>query len=222
MSESTVVMIPEPMPPFGEVHLAAAGFLSRYPGKTRTAYALDLKTYFMWCSARGAEVFAMTRPHLELYVRWMEEDRGYAPATTPRRLSTVVGFYRFAVIDGTYNVVASKSPRMEVFGLEGTLLVNRDDVAAPPVEVYRLDAAPGLAGWIRPQTYEIFPVGTDRFAELQRGALIGVEAFIEHRALMPAVMAGSCRRAACWPAPSARWNPGWTGFQPRRRKSGRW
>ena len=78
----------------------------------------------------------------------------------------------FAVVDGTFNVVASKSPRMEVFGLEGTLLVNRDDVAAPPVEVYRLDAAPGLAGWIRPQTYEIFPVGSDRFAELARGALI--------------------------------------------------
>ena len=78
----------------------------------------------------------------------------------------------FAVVDGTFNVVASKSPRMEVFGLEGTLLVNRDDVASPPVEVYRLDAAPGLAGWITPQTYELFPVGSDRFAELQRGSLI--------------------------------------------------
>jgi site-specific recombinase XerD len=100
MSESTVVMIPEPIPPFAEVHLAAAGFLARYSGKTRVAYALDLKTYFCWCADRGTDVFAMTRPHLELYVRWMEEDRGYAPATTARRLSTVVGFYRFAVIDG--------------------------------------------------------------------------------------------------------------------------
>ncbi len=78
----------------------------------------------------------------------------------------------FAVVDGTFNVVASKSPRMELFGLEGTLLVNRADVAAPPVEVYRLDAAPGLGGWISPQTYEIFPVGSDRFAELARGVLI--------------------------------------------------
>lgn len=78
----------------------------------------------------------------------------------------------FAVVDGTFNVVASRSPRMEVFGLEGTLLVNRDDVTAPPVELYRLDAGPGLAGWISPQTYEIFPVGSDRFAELARGVLI--------------------------------------------------
>jgi predicted dehydrogenase len=78
----------------------------------------------------------------------------------------------YSVVDATFNVVASRSPRMEVYGLEGTLLVNRDDVAAPPVEVYRLNIAPGLDGWINPQTYEIFPTGSDRFAELGRGALI--------------------------------------------------
>ena len=96
------------------------------------------------------------------------------PVTAPDNNLLLLDFGEatYAVIDGTYNVVASRSPRMEVFGLEGTLLVNREDVAAPPVEVYRLDAAPGLAGWISPQTYEIFPVGSDRFAELQRGSLI--------------------------------------------------
>ena len=100
MSQTTTVMIPEPVPPFGAVHLAAAGFLARYSGRTREAYTLDLRTYFAWCSERGTEVFAMTRPHLELYMRWMEEERGYAPATVARRLSTIDGFYEFAVIDG--------------------------------------------------------------------------------------------------------------------------
>ena len=100
MSESATVMIPEPMSLFGPVQLAAAGYLARYSGRTRDAYALDLKAYFAWCGARGTEVFEMTRPHLEVYVRWMEEHRHYAPATTARRLSTVVGYYRFAVIDG--------------------------------------------------------------------------------------------------------------------------
>ena len=96
------------------------------------------------------------------------------PVTAPDNNLLLLDFgdATFAVIDGTFNVVASRSPRMEVFGLEGTILVNRGDVAAPPVEVYRLDAAPGLAGWISPQGYEIFPVGSDRFAELQRGSLI--------------------------------------------------
>jgi predicted dehydrogenase len=78
----------------------------------------------------------------------------------------------FAVVDGTYNVVATRAPRMEVYGLEGTILVNRQDGELPPVDVYRLDAAPGVAGWVTPQTYGIFPTGSDRFVELQRGALI--------------------------------------------------
>lgn len=99
MSESTTVVVPEQLPP-DALHLAAAGYLARYSGRTRDAYALDLRSFFYWCSARGIGVFAMTRPHVELYVRWMEEERGYAPATTARRLSTVAGFYRFAVIDG--------------------------------------------------------------------------------------------------------------------------
>ncbi len=100
MSESGVVVTPEPLPFMDKAHLAAAGFLARYSGRTRDAYALDVRTFFGWCASRGMDVFAMTRPHVELYVRWMEEGHGYAPATTARRLSTVIGFYRFAAIDG--------------------------------------------------------------------------------------------------------------------------
>ena len=75
MSESATVMVPESMPLFGPVQLAAAGFLARYSGRTRNAYALDLKTYFAWCAARGTDVFAMTRPHVEVYVRWRRRRR---------------------------------------------------------------------------------------------------------------------------------------------------
>ena len=38
------------------------------------------------------------RPHLELYLRDLER-RGYAPATISRRLSTVAGLFKYAVID---------------------------------------------------------------------------------------------------------------------------
>jgi hypothetical protein len=61
---------------------------------------------------------------------------------------------------------------LEVYGLEGILLVNRPDEALPPVEVYRLDAAPGAAGWVTPRMYEIFSVGSDRFAQLQHAVQI--------------------------------------------------
>jgi integrase len=55
-------------------------------------------------------VIAAARPHIELWVRWLEEDRHLAPATVARRLSTVIGFYRCLVIDGRLD----KSPAQYV------------------------------------------------------------------------------------------------------------
>ena len=50
MTEATTLVVPEPLPPLDDVHLAAAGFLARYSGRTRDAYALDLRSYFYWCA----------------------------------------------------------------------------------------------------------------------------------------------------------------------------
>ena len=99
MSPMTTVVAPTP-PLFDETRLAVAGFLARYSGPTRKSYATDLRQYFAWCARVGLEVFATKRPHIELWARDME-DRGLARATIGRRLSTIAGFYRFAVIDGT-------------------------------------------------------------------------------------------------------------------------
>jgi predicted dehydrogenase len=81
----------------------------------------------------------------------------------------------FAVVDGTFNVVASKAPQMEIYGLGGTLLVRRPeaDVSAGqlPLEVYRIDAAPGLHGWITPRSVGHLP-REDRTAGLFRAALV--------------------------------------------------
>ncbi len=43
---------------------------------------------------------AARRPHLELYIRWMQEIRCFKPSTVSRRFSVVAGFYRTCVIDG--------------------------------------------------------------------------------------------------------------------------
>jgi len=95
------------------------------------------------------------------------------PVTAPDNNLLLLDFgdSTFAMIDGTFNVVGSKAPRMEVYGLAGTILLNRADVAAPSVEVYRLDAAPGLPGWIAPRSYS-HAQGSDRFKELARASLI--------------------------------------------------
>jgi predicted dehydrogenase len=59
----------------------------------------------------------------------------------------------YAVVDGTFNVNASKSPQVEIFGREGTInLYNqRQDPSVPPLEIFRLDAVPGVDGWITPR-----------------------------------------------------------------------
>ena len=82
-----------------EAHVAAAAFLARYSGRTLDAYRDDLRYFFQWAADTGLEVLAATRPHIETY-RFAVEERGLAPSTIDRRLSTVCGFYRFAHIDG--------------------------------------------------------------------------------------------------------------------------
>ena len=64
------------------------------------------------------------------------------------------GDARFAVVDAGFWAMATRSPEMEVYGLGGTLVVNRPDAAYGrgelPIELFRVDAAPGLPGWVTP------------------------------------------------------------------------
>ena len=59
----------------------------------------NLHAYLTWCTQGRLDPLAARRPHVELYVRWMQEARHYAPSTVSRRMSIVAGFYRTCVID---------------------------------------------------------------------------------------------------------------------------
>src|ERR1039457_1836046 len=76
--------------------LALAGFLAGYRGLTRDAYALDLRQFTTWCRTRSVALFAVRRADIEGFARDLEA-RGRARATVTRRLSTIAGFYRYAV-----------------------------------------------------------------------------------------------------------------------------
>jgi integrase len=76
--------------------LALAGFLAGYRGLTREAYALDLRQFTTWCRARSLPLFAVRRADIECFARDLEA-RGRARATVTRRLSTIAGFYKYAV-----------------------------------------------------------------------------------------------------------------------------
>jgi integrase/recombinase XerD len=98
MTTTTTLISPPPLL-FDEARLAVAGFLTRYSAPTRQSYAADLRQFFAWCNQMELRIFELQRGHIELWGRSMEE-RGLARATIRRRLSTVAGFYKMAVIDG--------------------------------------------------------------------------------------------------------------------------
>src|SRR5438067_3939499 len=81
--------------------LAAAGYLARYSGSTRETYRVSLKILWGWCADIGVDVLdGMRRPVLELFARYLEDERRNAPVTVAHHLSIIRGFYAFAEIDG--------------------------------------------------------------------------------------------------------------------------
>jgi integrase/recombinase XerD len=76
--------------------LALADYLAGYRGLTREAYTLDLRQFTGWCRTRSLALFAVRRADIETFARELEA-RGRARTTVTRRLSTIAGFYRYAV-----------------------------------------------------------------------------------------------------------------------------
>ena len=83
-----------------QLRLAVAAYLARFKGSSRQHSESDLRCCLAWCAERGLDPLPARRPHLELYIRWMQEVRHFKPSTVSRRFSVVAGFYRTCVIDG--------------------------------------------------------------------------------------------------------------------------
>jgi integrase/recombinase XerD len=91
----------DPTEPFTDrLRLAVAAYLARFKGSSREHTESDLRCYLAWCAERGLDPLTAQRPHLELYVRWMQEIRRFKPSTVSRRFSVVAGFYRTCTLDG--------------------------------------------------------------------------------------------------------------------------
>ena len=88
------------VPHADRLRLAVAAYLARVKGASRDHTHPDLRCYLAWCADRSLDPLTARRPHLELYIRWMQEVRQFKPSTVSRRFSVVAGFYRTCVIDG--------------------------------------------------------------------------------------------------------------------------
>lgn len=85
---------------FDPMDLIVAGFLARYSGGTLDSYSLDIRLYREWCRGVGLDPMQVQRPHLELFARHLEIERGNAPSTVHRRMSCLRMFYRIVHVDG--------------------------------------------------------------------------------------------------------------------------
>ncbi|MGO9190061.1 MAG: tyrosine-type recombinase/integrase [Streptosporangiaceae bacterium] len=91
----------DPPAPFTDrLRLAVAAYLARFKGSSRKHTESDLRCYLAWCAEHGLDPLAAQRPHLELYIRSMQEIRRFKPSTVSRRFSVTAGFYRTCAIDG--------------------------------------------------------------------------------------------------------------------------
>ena len=80
----------------------------------------------------------------------------------------------FAVVDGSYNVNAARSPHVEIFGRAGTLnLYNyHSNPALPPLELYRLGAAPADDAWTLPKPDPVEGDLDHQWQRLKRAILV--------------------------------------------------
>ena len=98
-----MTLIPAPVPtsglkPVGDsITALATAFLLAYEGATRAAYGRDLRSWLSWCDDHAIDPLAAQRAHVDAYARTLAEVDGRSHATVARHLSTLAGFYKYAV-----------------------------------------------------------------------------------------------------------------------------
>ncbi|MFI6346116.1 Gfo/Idh/MocA family protein [Streptomyces sp. NPDC050560] len=114
------------------------------------------------------------------------------PVTAPDNCLFMLDFGDsvYAVVDGTFNVLAARSPKVEIFGRRGVLNILRPD--GPDLELYRTDIADGVDGWVEPTA----PLATDtRRATYGRALLVGHLADVVLDGAAPVLTAEHARHA---------------------------
>jgi integrase/recombinase XerD len=109
----------------------ARAFLLGHTAATRDAYRRDLASWFEFCDDVAVEPLAATRHHVDAYARQQSEVEGRSPATVARHLSTLSGFYTYAVGEEAIarNPVANvKRPKVGTDTVSTGL--DRDELAA--------------------------------------------------------------------------------------------
>jgi integrase/recombinase XerD len=93
-----------------------AAYRARFTGSSREHTDSDLRYHLAWCAGRGLDPLAAQRPHLELYIRWMQEIRRFKPSTVSRRFPVAAGFYRTSALDSVLKHSPAEHARRPAVG----------------------------------------------------------------------------------------------------------
>ena len=80
LAELLVAAFDEGVVQYGDVVLE---LLAGFKRSSREHTESDLRCYLAWCAERGLDPLTAKRPHLELYIRSMQEIRRFKPSTDP-------------------------------------------------------------------------------------------------------------------------------------------
>lgn len=162
--------------PTNTAHLYAAAFLARYSGPTRELYGIRMRIYLEWCEQMQLDpVTGITRSHLELFARHLEEERHNGPGSVSGWLTTLKMFYRLLAIDQVIPVSPAEYVRMPKVYVDETRIagLTRNELAAFVLAARSLtpdhSALATLLGLCGLRVSEACSVKVGDFAEYERG-----------------------------------------------------
>jgi integrase/recombinase XerD len=154
-TDLTSVPYDRPAPFTDQLRLAVAAYLARFAGSSRQHTESDLRCYLSWCADHALDPLTARRPHLEPYIRWMQEIPPLQPSTVSGRFSVIAGFYKTCVIDGLlqhspaehvrHPAVPPKSPTLGFTHLQFEALLTAARDSQDPCD-FALVAMLGLLG----------------------------------------------------------------------------
>lgn len=102
MTAPHVTALPAPGPITSlDVEFYVEAFLQRWScDNTRTCYRSDIETLRTWCTVNGLGLFSLHRIHLEVFMRYLADERGNSATTILHRMGTIAQFFELAVDDG--------------------------------------------------------------------------------------------------------------------------
>lgn len=119
--------------PTTQAHLYAAMFLARYSGPTRDLYGGRMRIFLEWCEQLDLDPLTdVSRSHLELFARHLEDERHNGPGSVCGWLTTLKMFYRLLAVDQVIAVSPAEYVRMPKVYVDDTRIagLTRNELAA--------------------------------------------------------------------------------------------